>query len=67
MNVTATAEQVAAVQTSAHQKRQDTRPSRLWPQLIAAWTSRLDRRIEQDLRWLDHGGVIEDFRRASHD
>jgi hypothetical protein len=67
MNVTATAEQVATVRASAQPKRPNTRPSRLWPQLIAAWTSRLDRRIEQDLCWLDHGGVIEDFRRASRD
>jgi hypothetical protein len=42
-------------------------PSALWPSLIAAWTRRLDRRIEDDLRWLDHAGVREDFRSASRD
>ena len=66
MNVTATAEQVTAVQTGAH-PQQSARTSRLWPQLIATWTRRLDRRIEQDLRWLDHGGLLEDFRSASRD
>ncbi len=39
--------------------------SRLWPSLTAAWTRRLDRRIEDDLQGLDHAGVLEDFRRAS--
>ena len=39
--------------------------SRLWPSLTAVWTRRLDQRIEDDLRWLDHGGALEDFRRAS--
>jgi hypothetical protein len=67
MNVTATAEQVATVQASAGPKRQSPRLSRLWPQLIATWTRRLDRRIEQDLRWLDHSGLLEDFRSASRD
>ena len=66
MNVTATAEQAVAVEASAHPE-QSPRPSRLWPQLIATWTRRLDRRIEQDLLWLDHGGLLEDFRSASRD
>jgi len=37
----------------------------LWQRLSDAWLRRLERRIEHDLRWLDHDGVSADFRRAS--
>jgi hypothetical protein len=37
----------------------------LWPSLSGAWTRRLEQRIEDDLRWLGHTGVLEDFRSAS--
>jgi hypothetical protein len=37
----------------------------LWRALIARWTGRLERRIEMDLQWLDHPGVLDDYRGAS--
>jgi hypothetical protein len=42
------------------------RTMRLWPSLSAAWTRHLEQRIEDDLNWLGHTGVLEDFRSASH-
>ena len=40
--------------------------TRLWRSLIARRAGRLERRIEADLEWLDHPGIREDFRGASH-
>ena len=41
-------------------------PVRLWQSLTDAWLRHLDRRVGTDVRWLDHDGVAEDFRSASH-
>jgi hypothetical protein len=55
----------AAVPADARSEPETVHLSRLWPHLMAAWARRLDRRIEDDLRWLDHPGALEDFRSAS--
>ncbi len=56
---------LATIPATARLERETARRSRLWPSLTALWMRRLDQRIEDDLRWLDHGGSLEDFRRAS--
>jgi hypothetical protein len=66
MSISATAcPAAAAIHANARLEGAPARPSRLWPSLIAAWTRGIDRRIEDDLRWLDHASVLEDFRSAS--
>jgi hypothetical protein len=65
MNIAATTEPVAAIPGNARLEQETVYPPRLWLSIIAAWTRHLDRRIEEDLRWLDHPGALEDFRRAS--
>ena len=65
MDIAATTVPVATIRATARPERASAHRSRLWPSLIAAWTRRLDRRIEDDLRWLDHAGALEDLRRAS--
>ena len=51
----------------ASRERQGTTGlTRLWRSLIARWTRRLDRQIVADLDWLDHPGVRDDFRGATH-
>ena len=49
--------------------RIERRPARqrLWSVLAGHWLRRLDRRIEADLQWLDHEGVLADHRRACND
>lgn len=54
----------AAIRADLLLRREAAQPRRLWPWLLAAWTRRLDQRIDDNLRWLDHNGVREDFRRA---
>ena len=51
---------IAASRAKARLERVTDSPLRLWPSLTAAWTRRLDRRIEDDLRWLDPGPSVED-------
>jgi hypothetical protein len=65
MNIAATKVPVAIIPATARAELANAQGSGLWPSLIAAWTRRLDRRIEDDLRWLDHPGALEDHRRAS--
>lgn len=67
MQSAATAHSSSAVLADTALKQDGILRPRLWPSLTAAWMRRLDRRIEQDLCWLDHTGALEDFRRASHD
>ncbi len=65
MSIAATTCPVAATMLAdARLEVETARPAQLWPSLIAAWTRRMDRRIEDDLRWLDR--APEDFRSASH-
>jgi hypothetical protein len=65
MQASITGNSVTAMPANAQPERGTANPPRLWSSLVAAWTRRLDRQIEQELRWLDHGGVMEDFRSAS--
>jgi hypothetical protein len=65
MSIAATTDPVAAMRPDERPEEEATGPSRLWSSLIAVWTRHLDRRIEADLRWLDHAGALEDFRSAS--
>lgn len=64
MSIAATTDPVAAMRPD-ERPQEVARPSRVWSSLIAVWTRHLDRRIEDDLRWLDHAGALEDFRSAS--
>ena len=64
MGTAAITDPVTAVRANARLQREAAQPLRLWPSLLAAWTRRLDQRIDDNLRWLDHDGVREDFRRA---
>ena len=52
MNIAATTEPVAAIPGNARLDNRPPYPPRLWLSMIAAWTRHLDRRIEEDLRWL---------------
>jgi hypothetical protein len=65
MNISATTASLAAVGANTRPVQATARTMRLWPSLTAAWTRRLDQRIEDDLRWLDHAGVMADFRSTS--
>jgi hypothetical protein len=65
MGVSAISHPLSAGGAPARREWALSRPWRLWPALIARWTQRLDRQIEKDLRWLDHPGVLDDYRRAS--
>jgi hypothetical protein len=65
MDIAATTDPLAAIRVNARPKDAAARPSRLWSSLVAVWTRHLDRQIEDDLRWLDHAGALEDFRSAS--
>jgi hypothetical protein len=65
MNVSAMASSGAMAQATVRLEPQAARPSGLWSSLAMAWTRRLDRRVEEDLCWLGHSGVLEDFQRAS--
>jgi hypothetical protein len=65
MAVSAVPDPLAGGRPTAQRDAQPSSPLRLWPALFAKWTERLDRRIEADLRWLDHTGVLEDCRRSS--
>ena len=65
MDITATKDRAATSRPPAWVERETASPSGLWPSLLAVWTRRLDQQIEDDLRWLDHAGAQEDFRRAS--
>jgi hypothetical protein len=66
MGIAAATNAVSVTATHTRPEQENAGLARLWPSLIAAWTRRLDRRIEDDLRWLDHAGVLDDFRRATH-
>lgn len=65
MSMSATTNALAAASEAARRDRDVFATRRLWPSLLLWWTQRLDARIEQDLRWLDHAGVLDDHRRAS--
>jgi hypothetical protein len=65
MSIAATSDPAAVMRADARLEDATARPSRLWSLLIAGWSRRLDRQIEDDLRWLDHAGALEDFRSAS--
>jgi hypothetical protein len=67
MTIAATTDRLAFTHQSPQLRRGRVHPSRWWPAPIAAWQRRLDQQIENDLRWLGHAEVLEDFRRASHD
>jgi hypothetical protein len=65
MDIATTTDSLTAARAPARLERVTVHPSRLWPALIAAWTRHLDRRVEIDVRRLDHAGALEDFRSAS--
>ena len=65
MDTAAPTDQVATIGATARLARETANRTRLWPSLTSVWTRRLDQRIANDLSWLDHGGALEDFRRAS--
>lgn len=65
MGVSATSHSLIAAGTQARRAWGAPFPFRPWSALITRWTQRLDRQIEADLRWLDHPGVLDDYRSAS--
>lgn len=62
--ITITVVPADAMHADPRRERGATGLTRLWRSLIARWTGRMERRIEADLRWLDHPGVLDDHRGA---
>ncbi len=65
MSTAVIAAPIVASRANARPEQAAVRSMGLWPSLSEAWTRRLEQRIEDDLRWLGHTGVLEDFRSAS--
>ena len=61
MDIAAPTDQVATIACDARLARETASRSRLWPSLTAAWTRRLDQRIDDDLSWFDHGGALRGY------
>ena len=64
MQATIADNSIIAIRATVRLVRAAPGPVRLCRVLVDAWLRHLERRIEDDLRWLDHDGVSEDFRRA---
>jgi hypothetical protein len=65
MRATMTGNPMLAIRATVRLVRAAPGPVRLCRVLVDAWLRRLERRIEDDLRWFDHDGVSDDFRPAS--
>ena len=65
METAAITDPVEALRADARRDGATGTASRLWPSMIIAWTLRLDRRIEDDICWVDYAGALKDFRSAS--
>ena len=65
MRATMTGNPMIAIRATVRLVRAAPGPVRLCRVLVDAWLRRLERRIEDDLRWFDHDGVSDDFRPAS--
>lgn len=63
--MSATTDPIVAIHAVACWEREKPMPARLWRSLSERWLHRLDRRVADDVRWLEHDGVLEDVRRAS--
>jgi hypothetical protein len=65
MQATIAGNPIIAIRATVRLVRAAPGPVRLCRVLVDAWLRRLERRIVDDLRWLDHDGLREDFRRSS--
>ncbi|HME20920.1 MAG TPA: hypothetical protein VKI44_06100 [Acetobacteraceae bacterium] len=65
MQVSIAGNPLVAFRATVSRVRGTPLPERLRRVLVDARLRRLERRIEDDLRRLDHDGVSEDYRRAS--
>ena len=64
MQVSIAVNPIIALRGTVSRVRATPLPARFWRILVDARRGRLERRIEEHLRWLDHDGVSEDYRRA---
>lgn len=65
MSGATTIDPVAIIRAEARLERGRPMPTRLWRRLSGILLDRLDQRVTRDVSWLQHEGVLEDFRRAS--
>ena len=65
MQVAAVSDPIAAIRNEYRRRRGVSLPTKVSRALANAWQSHQARQLEDVLRWVDHEGVWQDFRRAS--